>query len=380
MPDNVLENKDVICVGPCGGRYKGGIAQFFTALVTELRKKHQVGFISWEKMYPSFLLKRNFEDTVSQEKLDTSGAEYLLNFNNPFSFFRLIKQVTHKTELVVLNWSHPVHAIHYTFLILVLRFIKKTKVFLICHNVTPHENFLFARFLTKTVFSLSNRVIVHSQSEANKAAAIIPSKKTLKLFMPVFDFFKTEQSSSSELSYNLLYFGIIREYKGVDILLQAFAVALKTMPALKLTIAGEYFYSAESKSADLEQLIKDLDISENVEFINRYIANEEIPALFDTCDAAVFPFRSVTQSASLTLAIAYSKPMIVSDLPAFTELVKEGETGSIFKTANPDSLTEAILRFYSYDQLDENVTELQDSLSWRHYAERLIAGLDSASS
>lgn len=372
--------RNIVCFGPCATIYKGGIAQFFSALVRELKSEHKVRFITWSRMYPGFLIKRNFKDSQSETKLKLPTGEPLVNFYNPFSLFALAFTVRKEAPaLAILNWAHPVHAVHYLLIMALIKILApKTTLALICHNVLPHESFPGARSLTRAVFSLSDRVIVHSRMEHRRISRFVNNPaKALQLFMPVFDFFEYGNTNNflpdETKQFRLLFFGAIRPYKGVDVLLRGFAIALKDLPNMKLIIAGEYFYQDHTDS--IMDLAAHLNITHAVTFINEYIANEHISELIHKADALVFPFRSITQSASLTLAIANGKPSIVSKLQAFKEIIKEGETGCLFKTGSPEDLASAIVRFYNLPPMRGNVESLKAKLSWHRYTSDLMDAL-----
>ncbi len=365
----------IVCLGPCGNTFKGGIAQFFSTLVTALEPEHQVAFITWLKMYPAFLLKRNFKDEVSKDKITESKAKPILSYCNPFSIYKFIRAVPKDTELVILNWAHPVHAPHYIVIIRLLKLFRKAKIVLLCHNVIPHERFSLAKTLSKLVFHLADKIIIHSSSEERKMLTFVSNSKVVKLFLPLHDFFVEELTPEIKTKrFCMLFFGIIRHYKGVDILLEALTIVKREIPQIKLIIAGENFYSGKDDNS-IELLIDSLQLKDCVELCNYYIPNEEVSGFFSRSDVVVFPFRSVTQSGSLTLALAHNKPVIVSHLKSFTDLITEGKTGCIFKSESPESLANAIVRFYSLDNMTPGIIKLKAELTWERYVKQLIYAL-----
>lgn len=366
----------IVLLGPDAGRHKGGIAQFVSALAKNLSDRTQLFYFSWYQQYPDFLLK-NSRDLVSDyDSSKLAKGEPLLGFINPISWLKFVYAVCrHKPEVIILNWAHPVHAIHYLLFIFLFRLFLRSQIILIVHNVEPHESFPGALLLNRLVMQSADRVIVHSQEEKTKALRLYPRVKFQKLFMPLFDFFPAAKKEVEPEPDTFLFFGIIRKYKGLEILLSALALAKAKNPQIKLLVAGEFMF-AEDRRSCLE-LIRRLGLEINLQLIDRYINENEIPELFARAQAVVFPFISVTQSASLALAFAYQKAVLVSDLPAFAELVQSGVNGLIFEAGNPQSLADCLLKFSDYKWQIENLRMSGQSLSWDKYSELLLSGAES---
>jgi glycosyltransferase involved in cell wall biosynthesis len=369
------EQHDIVCVGPCADIYKGGIAQFFSALARTLGEVRSVKFLTWSRIYPGILSNRDFVDSVSAWKLNLSDSQGILDYYNPFTLIKLVREITDSTSHLILNWAHPVHAPHYFIVSAFVRLFRSARIVLICHNVEPHEPFWGSQLLTKIMFHLADKIVVHSRNEARKAADLIDRSKVIELFHPVFDFFKPTDSNDTQFSFRLLFFGFIRPYKGVDLLLEGFSKARRKLPQLELVIAGESFQN-ESIDSELKFQIEQLGLSDSVTLMEKYISNEEVSVLFSNTDALVLPFRSVSQSGSLTIAFAHHKPAIVSSLEAFTDLVEEGKTGCVCDVGSAESLASAIERFYSYTPMTDNIISLKNQLSWTRYVKELLRAIE----
>jgi glycosyltransferase involved in cell wall biosynthesis len=166
----------------------------------------------------------------------------------------------------------------------------------------------------------------------------------------------------------LLFFGYIRKYKGVDLLLRALA---RTPPALQvsLLVAGEFYEPIE----DYRSLIKELGISQRVQLINRYIGEPEWPELFAASDALVLPYRAASQSMSIALAYGFGKPVIVSRVGGLAEAVEDGRTGLV-ADPEPEALALAIQRLYLellVDPYQEYIAARRRRLGWEPFVRLL---------
>ena len=146
-------------------------------------------------------------------------------------------------------------------------------------------------------------------------------------------------------------FGMVRKYKGVDILLEAIAkLPEEDKKRMKIIIAGAQVKKLDSTQYD--EMITKLNISDYVEYDNRRIEDEELPDLFSKVDACVFPYREIYGSGALLMAYSYGKPVIASDVPVFIEETDEGRTGLLFKSENPESLAKALITFCNLSDED----------------------------
>jgi glycosyltransferase involved in cell wall biosynthesis len=218
---------------------------------------------------------------------------------------------------------------------------------LISHNVRPHEAFPAQDFAARLVARLCSGVIVHSQSEHDLMRTIAPDAPVRIIDYPLLQTTRSlppreEAQRHFDVSGRvLLFFGYVRKYKGVDVLLRALARVPQTLQ-LSLLIAGEFYEPVDA----YHSLIEELGISRRVRIVNRYVGEPEWPDLFAASDALVLPYRSASQSMSIALAYGFGKPVIVSRVGGLTEAVEEGRTGLI-ADPEPAALAVAIQRLYN---------------------------------
>jgi glycosyltransferase involved in cell wall biosynthesis len=382
-----MAGKGLRCVfiGPSSERHKGGVAQFSSRLAHELAAHGETLFISWSEIYPSFLISRTLKDSESAHTTKTMPAQFLLSCINPLTWQRCLEQICqYQPQLVIFTWIHPVHAPVYLFLARKLKRKINAEIVFICHNILPHELLPGLRHLTKLCLSQADRLVVHSSTLAEQARLLVEKKiKITPLFLPLHDFFTTNneppEAWTSNRALNMLFFGLIREYKGVDVLLQAVALVRSEFPMIHLTIAGEVFYDnslvcrlwRRSKKG-LPQLVRKLALEKNVALDLRYIPDSEVAGFFEKADLVVFPFRSVSQSGSLTVAYSFAKPVIASAMDGFFDVVAEGKSGYLAAPGDPRALADAILRFIAQPLSPIHVREAAQALSWERYVSALL--------
>ena len=385
---NSTNNKstpNIILLGPSAERYKGGIAQFTSHLASQLEQAGSVEFVSWSQLYPSFLTSRNFFDQSSNATISNSKANFLLAYMNPFSWLYFVyKCIKRKPDFICLTWVHPVHAPIYIVVNMLLKLFCSTEIVYICHNILPHESFRGSRLLTRIALSTSDRLIVHSSSEKKLATELTNNAEITQLFLPLHNFFSSVENSAKEPDSNeylqLLFFGSIRHYKGVDVLIDAMHILKKCLPNIRLKIIGEPFYKTADKSSleylcqqsEIERRIADLQLQQMIKSDFRYIANEEVPELFYHCDIAIFPYRSATQSGPITVAYSFDKPVISTRVGGIPDVVLEGISGYLVEPEDSQALADAIIKFSNQPIKKEGIRKVAALLSWKNYIEGLV--------
>ncbi len=329
-------------------------------------------------------MSRDFEDRVSKVRMAKSRANFSLGYLNPLSWYKVAREVVAlRPDKVILAWIHPVHAPVFFFLLWYISRKSNAELIFICHNILPHENFPGAQWLARETLRKADRLIVHSASEEGHARNLLNKANVNRLFLPLQDFFphasiSLKKKTSVNGAFSLLFFGNIRPYKGLDILLKSLPLVLKHSPDTTLHIAGEVFYnSPRHRKSKLEmerplQLIQQLNLTKHVTIDSRYIPNEEIAQLFSGADAIVIPYRSATQSAVLSLAYSFGLPAIVTRVGGLAGMIREGETGYVAEPEDPESLAQAIIRFIERPLSRDNLFAANTSLSWANYVQRLL--------
>ena len=320
---------------------RGGIAHHVYWLHRELSARgHHVQVISYRNLYPRLLFPGTSIYDTSEVKLD-AGARAILTALNPISWIRALRAARLSApDLVIIQWWNTFFApLVGTLGRMLVRAGLSTVIE--CHNVLPHERRWVDRYLLKFAFAPATEFITHSKADREELTGLLPDKRVRVAPLPILNEFSAAARPERK-GRTILFFGIVRKYKGLDVLLRALPKVLSEVEC-NLIIAGE-FYEPVSK---YEQLVRELGISNAVRIDNRYIANEDVPALFDQADVLVLPYLSATQSAVAGIAAANGLPIIASRTGGLSEAVQENVTGLLFTPGDVDELAACLVRYFT---------------------------------
>ena len=371
-----MGKKKIVLIGPVYP-YKGGIAHNTSLLYQALSKKHEIKLISYKMQYPKLLFKKEQKD-FSSDIFKVEDARFLINTANPFNIIRVGKHIKKKEpDLVIIQWWHPYFAPCYWLLSNALG--KKIPILFICHNVFPHERFPMDKMLTKLVLKKGNYFIVHSQSDGEELLQVVPNASYRKNPLPIFNIFRkknmTMEQARIELdkaqdSAQLLFFGFVREYKGLKYLLKAMPEVKGQLDNINLMVVGSFAGDKE----EYIKLIQDLEINDCVELIDGYIPDDEIEKYFAACDLVVLPYESATQSGIVPIAYGFDKPVVVTNVGGLPDVVTDGKTGYVVESKKPEQLSNAIVDFFQKERAEEmreNVRKEAYRFDWDRMREKI---------
>lgn len=373
-----MKKDSIAVVGPVYP-YKGGIAHYTGLLYRALAKKYNTEVISYKMQYPKILLKREQKD-FSNDTFKVEGAKFAINTANPFNILKVGGQLKRqKPAAVIIEWWHPYFAPCYVLLMSRLKGIKKI---FICHNVFPHERFPMDKKLTKMVLSKGDAFILHSETEAQDLLTIKPDADYRVQVHPTYSAFNFNNSTKDEareiLGINkderlLLFFGYVREYKGLKHLITALSILKKNnmMDKLpKLYIVGDF----DGNKDEYMARIADAGIEENVTVVDGYVPDKEVEKYFAASDIVVLPYESATQSGIVQIAYGFEKPVIVTRVGGLPEVVDDEKTGLIIESGDDEALAKAVKHFYD-DNMSEamidNIKEASYRFSWDRMTETI---------
>ncbi|MEK7153640.1 MAG: glycosyltransferase family 4 protein, partial [Patescibacteria group bacterium] len=293
---------------------------------------------------------------------------YPLSWKNPIGWASVGRKLR-TYDVVVFVFVTSIQAPAYLTMLQTIGRKRRAQVMALCHNVLPHERKFFDIPLTKAVLGRVDQVLVHTPAQADVAkdltnATIITTE--LPPHLPAKP--KGTAGRSDKFTRNLFFFGMVRKYKGVDILMKAIA----NVPDVTITIGGEVWGGTEQ----YERLMDELGIRSRVTFLNDYIPSQQIPELLAASDALVLPYRSGTATQNVFLAFAHGKPVIATRVGSITKQVRDGTDGLLCKPDNVQDLTKAIKRFYEPGmaaKLTNNVPKLSEDDAWESYIVDLLA-------
>lgn len=336
-----------VLVGP-SAPLRGGIAIDNDALAQAVcQAGHTVTQLSFSRLYPRVLFPGRSQYDVAAG-VAPARARPCIDSVNPLSWWRTARTVARlRPHSVTFQWWHPFFAPCYaTIMARCRRLCPAAARVLISHNTRPHEPLPGQDAALRLVARYCDGVIVHSRSEQDLMAAVAPQAVVRLVDYPLLPTARTlpaREAAQQRLGVSgrvLLFFGYVRKYKGVDLLLQALA-QVPTDLAVTLLVAGEWYEPWEP----YHSLIEKLGLTDRVRVINRYIPEPEWPDLFAASDALVLPYRTASQSMSIALAYGFGKPVIVSRVGGLAEAVEDGRTGLIAEP-EPAALAAAVRRLY----------------------------------
>ena len=344
--------------------FRGGIAKYCYSLATELEKRHELLLLSYQRQYPALLFgnKPQTDPAIDPEnvKKEFSDLSYHLDSANPASWAATSKRIiAFRPDLVILPWWVVYWAPMYLYLLHTCN-KKGIRVVFLCINVFEHEDSGLKKFLAKLVIKRIDAIIVHSEQERKQILAFHPAASVRKHLLPLFQY-DAKPSSGRNKHLNLLFFGFVRPYKGLDTLLQAVGI-LKSLD-IKLRIAGEFWNDKDAYAG----LIGELDISEKVEIVDRYVPDDEMSRYFSDADLVVLPYRKSITSGVIATAYGYGKPVLATDVGGFHEVILDGYTGKIVPPDDPRALADGIEWFMANRQTDfeDNIFRFtSQKMSW----------------
>ena len=356
---------------------RGGISHFNGLLYKELIKKNEVNVITFSRQYPSVLFPGKSQ-TEEENEIEKIPSEQLVDSINPFNWIKIGNRIKKdKPDLLIFKYWMPFFAPCFGTIARIAKKNGKTKILVICDNVISHERKPAEITLTKYFFSSADYFILLSQKVKDDLLKVKPEAKYRILPHPIYSNFgnpvsKEEAKKKLNLADEklILFFGFIRDYKGLDILLNAMP-ELKEKINLKLAVAGE-FYSNKEKYLGL---ISRLNLKDHVYLFTDFIPTSEVKYYFSACDAVVLPYKDATQSGIVQIAMNFKKPVIATNVGGISEVVLDGKTGFIVEKENPSALADAVFRFYSEKRESEfimNIEAESKKYSWEKFAEGLI--------
>ena len=351
--------------------FRGGISHYTTMLFKHLKKRHTVFFYSFKRQYPRFLFPGKTDKDYSVFTLKDEEIQPVLDSMNPFTWIKTAcKIIKDKPDITIIPWWVDFWVPHFLTIIIILKLYSNTKILFICHNVVEHESGLLKKLLSKMVLTKGNFFIVHSKEEKERLINLIGDRNIRENFHPTYKEFNREEITKQKAKENIgihdervvLFFGFIREYKGLTYLLEAMPNVLKAVK-VKLLIAGEFW---ENKQNYID-LISKLGINANVQIIDEYIPNEEIPSYFYASDIVILPYTSVTGSGMVQLAYGFNKPVVVSNIGALSQIVIDKKTGFLVEPEDPKAIADSIVDYYhnyNEDEVAENIKKESYRFSW----------------
>ncbi len=369
----------IIIIGPAFP-LRGGIADFNEALCRSFRAQgHDASIISFTLQYPGFL----FPGTTQQHEAGTSAPDIpitaMINSVNPLTWYATARHIAaQKPDLVIIRYWLPFMAPALGTIARGVRRRSKARVVAICDNVVPHESRPGDKALTKYFVNSCQGFVVMAEAVARDLNIFDTNKPRIVSPHPLYDIFGAHESREEALRAlsldptvrYLLFFGFIRKYKGLDLLLQALADPRLQEHNYKLIVAGEFYDEPES----YHTLIKELGIADRVLLHTQFISRDNVRHYFCAADLVVQPYRSATQSGVTQIAYNFDIPMLVTNVGGLADMVPHNLAGYVTQpepTAIADALEDFMLH-HRLDDMKEAVAKEKHRFSWERMTANLI--------
>jgi glycosyltransferase involved in cell wall biosynthesis len=352
--------------------YRGGISRYTGQLHDAIREPDARLTISYSRQYPGFMYPGG-SDREPEPHVYLPAVEYILDSANPLTWPGVGRRIrAFNPDLIIVQWWHVYWA---PFLAWIKRFARRegTRMVVICHNFDDHESAKWKILIRNLALRGCAEFLVHSTLHAELIRKSFPEASVRMHPHPTFDALPDpDQVLKRRAKTELLFFGLIRHYKGLDILLRAL-VNLADLD-FHLTVAGESWNGMD----EFKRIIHEGSLSAKVEMINCYVPDRQAANLFARADAVVLPYRSASGSGVAAHAFNYLKPVIASDVGGLSNIVVPGKTGMLVEPENIEALASALRRVMESDDHHwyerDAIAEINKRLSWSSLVAALKRG------
>lgn len=324
--------------------FRGGIPRHTTLFTDAVAAAGiDVDLISFSRQYPRWLYKGETDRDDSQLAPQAVAPDHRLDGLGPRSWWQTVRVIERMSpDVLVLVWWHPFFAPMVSALLRgVRRRSPHTVRVALCHNVLPHESSPIDRLLVGHALAPAEGIALHASSQEGVARQLLGPRPTLVTPHPTYRVDASAPRPGStdpdDGPLELVFFGLVRPYKGVDVLLRALPAVLRER-RVRLTVAGEFWGSADP----YVELVRELGLGDHVELRPGYVPDDELAKLLLDADLAVAPYRSATQSGAVEMAYGAGLPVVASRVGGLTEQVNPGVDGLLVPADDPPALAEAL--------------------------------------
>ncbi|MBI3141318.1 MAG: glycosyltransferase [Bacteroidetes bacterium] len=353
--------------------FRGGIAQYNADLYREFEKQHEIKAFTFTRQYPQFLFPGETQYVTKEDKTEPIDSLAILDSINPLSYFTAAQKINqYGPDLWIAKYWLPFFG---PSLGTVARRLNTAKKIAILDNAIPHEKRPGDRMFTKYFLNAVDGFICMSQQVQNDLHTLKPAAQSVYQPHPLYDHFPPpmpKEQAREQLGIGkdrkvLLFFGYIRAYKGLDLLIEA----LTHLPEeYLLLIAGEPYEGY----AKYQALIASLGVQEKVMEAVRYITDPEVPLFYSAADVSMLTYKSATQSGVVNISYHYNLPVIVTDVGGLRENVATHQTGIVVDRPEVLPIVQGITEFFKHPPLDfaHNIGAIKEKSSWKSLATTIL--------
>ena len=370
-----------IAILSCFYPFRGGISQFNSCLLQELGKQHTVKAFNFKRQYPDLLFPGKTQYVTEDDVAVPVESEALLDTANPFTYLSTARKIREwNPDLLIMRYwmSYFAPSLGY-----VARHMKSgCKVVSVLDNVIPHEQHFFDRPFTKYFLGRQSGYVVLCNAVGRDLLSIKPDARYVEIPHPLYGQFGEKIPGHQarkiigvpENLKTLLFFGLIREYKGLDILIKAFDML---DDSYALVIAGEPYGSFDKYAALIENSPNRARIFTNT----NYIKDSQVSSYFSAADVCVLPYRSATQSGISNISFYYDLPLITTNVGGLKEMIADKGLGLVVDEITSESVADTIRNFFgekrsgsiiTRESMRENIANEKQRLSWSNFCKGLL--------
>ena len=366
-----------IAILSCFYPFRGGIAQFNAALYSELGKSDIVRAFNFSRQYPDFLFPGKTQYVTPDDEASPVESTAVLDTANPLSWIKAAREIrAWKPDILIMRYWMSYFAPSLGF---VARHVgKECRVIGILDNVVPHEQRFFDTPFTKYFLNGCDGFVTMCDAVSADLLKLKPEAEFLMRQHPLYSHFGAKmprETAEDALNLehgkkNILFFGLIRQYKGLDILLKAFA---ELDDSFQLIVAGEPYGSFEP----YQKIIDSIPGKDRIHLFPKYIKDSQVKDYFSAADVTVLPYRSATQSGISSISYHFEVPMIVTDTGGLKSTIGDRGTGLVAERADQELIKNKILEYFSDPATGEHCRECirkeKQRLSWEAFCRDLKA-------
>jgi len=358
--------------------FRGGISHYTTLLYRALQDRHDVRFYALYRQYPGLLFPGKTQIDRSATSLRVPHHRCIDSIN-PYTWVATgVRIARFRPAVALFSWWHPFFAPAFGTIARVARLRGNVPACYLCHNALPHESTRVDRLLLRYAFSTARVFITHSRQDYEDLRTMRPDATVLRNPHPTYEVFAADQALPAAAAREqlgladkrlLLFFGFVREYKGLDVLLDA-VLELDPEQRYHLIVVGEFYEDPRKYRTRLDRLRERGQLT----LVDRYVPNEEVPLYFSAADLVMVPYLSATQSGVIQIAYAFRKPVVASSVGGIPEVVVDGATGYLVRPGSARAIADAVRRHFAIDEpgrFEDAIARESEKYSWDRMVETI---------
>lgn len=357
--------------------FRGGIAQHTTRLHRTLRGRLSLTTLSFSRQYPAWLYPGESDRDPEHEGHVEPGVDYVLDPLKPTTWRDAVRRLTDAgVEGVIVTWWTVFFAPCFAYLKRALM-SGHTPVAFLCHNVVDHDAAAYKRLISGRVLAGAHGYAVHSRGEVERLARLVPDPEVVVHRHPLYDQYPEATGAlPRRAGLELLFFGFVRPYKGVDVLLEAMAAVRRQ--DVRLSIVGEFWEKEDTTQARIAAL----GLGARVDRVPRFVGEQEAAEYFARADLVVLPYRHATGSGIVAMAYHYGTPVLATRVGGLPESVIPARTGYLVDPGSAAALARAI-DDVTHDELSAmkpHIEAFKSEMTWEGLADSLVGLFEAPAS